>query len=165
MFVADEALLDVSFDAARARLAGLSLGGSLVTASQHAYGAGITDLARPGMPDSAPGVRLAEVHLRDLRLRDGSAVLTLRWEVISPWGGLFPALDADMTLSPVGERVTLLRLNGAYRLPPGPASEGLDELIVHRAAEATIQAFLNHVADAIAYPPDAAERELPGRLG
>jgi hypothetical protein len=34
--------------------------------------------------------------------------------------GLFPALDADITLTPAGEDATVLRLAGAYRPPLGP---------------------------------------------
>ena len=44
MFVGDEVLLDVSFTAARARLVNLLRGGLLLSASEDAYGQGITGL-------------------------------------------------------------------------------------------------------------------------
>ena len=118
MFVSDEVLLDVSFAAAQARLANLARGGSLLSASQAAYDDGITGMGRVGPRGSAPGMsRLVQVHFRDLVIREGSAMLTLRWETVGPGGGLFPALDADITLTPAGDQASLLKLAGAHRPP------------------------------------------------
>jgi hypothetical protein len=152
-------LLDVSFNAAQARLANLTREGTLLDASQDAYGQGIIGVVRIGPLGSAPGMsRLVEVHFRDLVIHENSAVLTLRWEAIGPGGGLFPALDADITLSPAGEDATLLTLAGAYRPPLGTLGARLDQAILQRVAAATIRAFLDRVVDAIAYPASAAER-------
>ncbi len=156
MFVGDEVLLEVSFVAARARLANLTRGSSLLSASREAYGEGITGLARVGPLGSAPGLsRLVEVHVRDLATSDDSAGLALRWEAAGPGGGLFPALDADLTVRSAGEQATTLTLVGAYRPPLGTLGAGLDRAILHRVAAATIGAFLTHVADAIVRPAPA----------
>ena len=137
VFISDEVLLSVSFAAAQARLANLARGGSLLSASQAAYDEGITGLVRVGPLGSGPGIsRLVQVHFRDLVTREGSAVLTLRWETAGPGGGLFPALDADITLTPAGEQVTSLKLAGAYRPPLGAVGAGLDGAILHRVATA-----------------------------
>jgi hypothetical protein len=158
VFVGDEVVLDVSFTAARARLANLTRGGVLLDASKDAYGDGITGLARVGPLGSAPGMsRLVQVHFQDLCAADDSAGLALRWEVTGPGGGLFPGLDADITLTRAGNQATLLKLNGAYRPPFGTLGAELDRAILHRVATATIRAFLNRVADAIVHPADAAE--------
>jgi hypothetical protein len=160
VFISDEVLLDVSFAAAQARLANLARGGSLLSASQAAYGDGITGLARVGPLGSGPGMsRLVRVHFRDLVTREGSAALALRWEAAGPCGGLYPALDADITLTPAGEQATVLKLAGAYRPPLGAAGAGLDRVILHRLAAATARTFMNRVAGAIAHPGGAAERE------
>jgi hypothetical protein len=45
----------------------------------------------------------------------------LRWNAIGPGGRLFPALDANITLTAHGEQATWLRLAGAYRPPLGAA--------------------------------------------
>jgi hypothetical protein len=159
MFAGEEMLLDVSFNAAQARLANLARGGTLLEASQDAYGEGITGVARIGSPGSVPGMsRLVEARFRDPVIRENSAVLTQRWEAIGPGGGLFTALDADITLSPAGDHATLLTLAGAYRPPPGALGARLDQAISQRVAAATIRAFLDRVADAIAHPASAAER-------
>jgi hypothetical protein len=151
VFVSDEVLLDVSFPAARARLAGLIRGGLLGSASARAYGEGITGLARSGPPGPAPGLPgLVQVHARELTAGDGSGRVALRWEAAGPAGGVFPALDADITLAPAGEQAATLTLTGVYRLPPGLAGPGLDRAVVLRCATAMIQAFLGHVIEAIA---------------
>jgi len=148
VFVADQALLGVSFSTAHARLAELTRDGSLVTASRDAYHDGVAGLVQPEPPGPPVEVGLAGVRLRDLLLRDGHAVLALRWETFGPGGVLFPALDADLTLTPSGPDITLLRLDGAYRMPPGPLG-GLNDATAHSVATATIKAFVSRIADAI----------------
>ena len=159
MFVGDEVLLDVSFKAARARLAKLTRDGSLVSASTDAYGEGITHLVGVGPPGAAPGMsRLVEVLFLDLVLHEDCAVLALRWEAVGPGGELFAALDADISLLPAGEQTALFSLAGAYRPPLGAPGAWLDRAILQRVAAVTIRTFINRVADAIAHPASAAER-------
>ncbi len=151
VFVSDQVLLDVSFPAARDALVSRIRGGLLGSASAQAYGEGLTGLARVGPPVPAPGVpRLIGVHYRDLTVRDDHARIALRWEVEGPAGGLFPALDADITLTSAGKHSATLTLTGAYRLPPGTAGPELDRAILLRVATATIRAFLHHVVEATA---------------
>ena len=157
MFVSDQVPLGTSFGAARAGLAALSRSGSLAGVSEAAYGEGIAALAQAGPPGSVPGVpRLVEVHFRDLVQRDDRAGLALRWQAAGPGGGMFPVLDADITLTPAGEHTTLLTLAGTYRPPLGALGAGLDRAILHRVAAATIRAFLSRIADAIVHPPASA---------
>jgi hypothetical protein len=159
VFVGDEVQLDISFVAARARLANLIRGGSLLSVSEGAYGEGIAGLARVGPLGSAPAIsRLVEVHVRDLAETADSAGLALRWAAAGPGGRLFPALDADLTLRPAGEQATVLALIGAYRPPMGGLGAGLDRAILHRVATATIRAFLSQVGDAIAHPDGVVAR-------
>jgi hypothetical protein len=117
MFVAAEVPLDLSFPAAAARLANLARSGLLTRASEGAYGDGLTGLVRVGPLGTAPGMsKLVKVHFLEVVTRGESAVLTLRWEATGPGGRLFPALDADIWLTPPGS------------IPPGyrwPGSTGL----------------------------------------
>jgi hypothetical protein len=118
MFVAAEELLDLSFPAAAARLANLARGGPLTRASEAAYGDGLTGLVRVGPLGAAPGMsKLVEVHFLEVVTCGESAVLALRWQATGPGGGLFPALDADMSLTPAREHSTRLSLAGVYRPP------------------------------------------------
>jgi hypothetical protein len=158
MFAGEEVRLEVSFNAAQARLANLIRSGSLVSASQHAYGEGITGLVRVGPLGATPGMsRIVKVRFRELVARGDSAVLAPRWETLGPGGRLFPALDADITLTPDGEQATLLTMGGAYRPPLGSLGARVDRAILRRAATATIRSFLTRVAEAIADPVRAAE--------
>ena len=158
VFVSGEASLDVSFTAAQVRLATLIGGGLLVSASAQAYSDGITALAAvgpPGLPLSP--YRLCQVHFQDLKAGGDCARLALRWEVTGP-GGLVPALDADITLTPGGKRSTTVTLTGVYRTPLGTVTAGLDWGIWHGVATATIRAFLRLLAEAIARVEEPAAK-------
>ena len=157
MFVAGEVLLDLSFPAAAARLASLARGGSLTRASQEAYDDGLTGLVRVGPLPAAAGMsKLAGVHVLDVATRGESAVLALRWEATGPGGRLFPALDADMSLTPAGQHSTRLSLAGAYRPPLAALGAGLDRAVVHEVADVMVQSLLARVADVLTRPPEPA---------
>jgi hypothetical protein len=158
MFIRDEERMAVSFGAASAALAHLARRGWLRYASEVAYGAGTGGLAGYAAPGPVPVTsRLLAVHVRELITRRGSVDLALRWEADGP-GGPFPALDADLTLSPVGEHATTLVVAGVYRVPPGDVRDGPDRAIVCRIAGDTIQTFLGLMAAAITAPAPGAER-------
>jgi hypothetical protein len=153
MFVGDEVVLDVSFAVARARLADLTGSNLLRSASEDAYGAGITGLARVGPLGLGKVVR---VHVRQLAETGGHAGLAIRWEATGPAGGLFPALDADITLVRVGQ-TTLLVLAGVYRPPLGPLGTALDRAALHGVAAATVRNFLGRLAASITSPGAAPQ--------
>jgi hypothetical protein len=100
--------------------------------------------------------KLVEVRFQNLVKRDDYAGLAVRWEATGPGGGLFPALDADITVTPAGEQTTLLKLTGTYRPPLGALGTMLDMAILHRIAIRTIRTFLNRIAAALAHPPASA---------
>jgi hypothetical protein len=153
MFIDDEVPLEVGLDAARAGLANLAVSDGLISASEDAYGEGVTELIRVGPLGSGPGMsKLVRVRFQDLTERGGSAGLAVRWEATGPGGGLFPALDANVTVSAVDERTAVLRLAGSYRPPLGTLGTALDAAILHRVATATIRTFLNDIAAAITHP-------------
>ena len=157
MFVAAEMGLDLSFPAAAARLANLARGGSLTRVSEEAYGDGLTGLVWVGPVSAVPGVsKLVQVHVRDVVTRGESAVLALRWQAAGPGGRLFPALDADMSLTPAGERSARLSLAGVYRLPLAALGAGLDRAVFHKVADATVRSLLARVADVLGLPPESA---------
>jgi len=150
VFVGAEAVLNVSFDAARAGLARALGGERLVTASADAYGEWSKGMALVGPRGAGWSVsRLVEVRFRELVTRGNTAVLTLRWEAVGSSGGLFPVLDADITLAPYGSAASLLSLSGAYRPPLGALGAALDHVVLHRVAEATIQGFVNQLSEAV----------------
>jgi hypothetical protein len=124
MFVGDEVLLDVSFTAARARLVNLIRGGGLLSASEDAYGQGITGLVRVGPAGLS---RLVQVQARELAERDGCAGLAIRWEVT---GAAWPRAKTN-GCSPAPRTIcasctgTALRAKLTVKHPP-PAAETQD---------------------------------------
>ena len=71
-------------------------------------------------------------------------------------------LDADLAISPGGEdgtpaarRSARLALAGAYRPPLGRLGAGLDQVVLHRAATATMRQLLGSVAETITSPATA----------
>ena len=154
VFVGDHILMDVGLDTARRQLERLAADGLLLSASEHAYGAGIADLVETA--GLAAGMsRLVGVQPGDLMETDGCARLWLRWEAIGSDGTLFPALDADLTLSPATESTTVLTLAGVYRLPEH-AGAGFDPGIVRCFAAVTIDSFIARLACALMHPAGSA---------
>lgn len=153
MFVGDEVLLEVSFAVAREGLARLAESGALIGASQDAYSHEGAHL-RVGVAGLS---KLVRVQVRELAQTDTSAGLAIRWEATGSGGRLFPVLDADIRVAPVGERVALLTIAGSYRPPLGSLGEALDRAILHRVATATISSFLAQVAAQIGGHPGGDE--------
>jgi hypothetical protein len=159
VFVRDEVLLDVSFAAARARLARLTDGGLLLGTSQAAYRDGTAGTARVGVAGLS---RLVRVQVCELAATGDSAGLAIRWEAAAPGGGLFPVLDADIRLAAAGDGMTLLTLAGSYRPPFGPVGEMLDRAVLHHVAAATVENFVSQVARGITGHNGQAETAAAG---
>ena len=149
MFVRHELRLGIGFAAARAVLHDLVHSGALADASRQAYAEGITGLHRALTPTAEAELpELLDVQVRERPTRATTTALALRWEVWDPASGLFPALDADLTLS-TDHPATLLTLAGAYRPPPAFTAARPDRGIVHQAASATTARFVRRLADAL----------------
>jgi hypothetical protein len=150
MFVQEEARLPVGFAVACTGLARLARGGRLLDASQGAYGDGVTGLAKVGPPGTWPDLsKLVMIQVGDMAVTDDSARLPLRWEATGTGSGLFPALDADIAVTPDGEDATTLILTGVYRPPLGKLGALLDHAILSHVATATIRDFVGRLAQAI----------------
>lgn len=62
---------------------------------------------------------------------------------------MFPHLEADLEIAPVGSTCTQISLRGRYDPPMGEFGERLDASVLHRVAEATVRSFLYRVADSL----------------
>jgi hypothetical protein len=92
--------------------------------------------------------RLAKkVFLRAGRAVDstGSAYLPLRLEATGP-KGLFPELDADLTIEPAGSNGTKLTLRGSYRPPLDGFGKVLDRVALHKLAERSLQGLVERLS-------------------
>jgi hypothetical protein len=157
MFLSDQRVLTVSIGAARARLANLVDGGWLGGASRAVYQEGMDHLVRVGPVGGLPGVsRLVRVQFLDPVDRGDSVTRGMRWEAIGVTGGLFPVLDANITLTTEGEKSTLMTLTAVYRPALGALGAGLDRVLLHRVAAATVHSLMTSMARALESPAPAA---------
>jgi hypothetical protein len=162
MFVREEARLPVGFAAACTTLLRLAGGGRLLDASHGAYGDGMSGLAKVGPPGTWPDLsKLVMIHVGDVVASGDEARLPLRWEATGPGNGLFPALDADVTITPAGDHAAILTLTGVYRPPLGRLGGLLDRAVLSRVAAATIRDFVGRLAQAI---EDSSTQDQPGDM-
>jgi hypothetical protein len=154
MFLAEEVIVSTGFGQAQARLVSLLYGKWLAKASQAAYGETVTGLLRVG-PAGVVATKLVRVSFLDPICRDDVMSMGLRWEAAGGTGGLFPVLDATITVCPDEEETARLTLAGCYRPPLGRLGAALDTVILHRVATATVRSLLQSVADAIVSPMPA----------
>jgi hypothetical protein len=89
-------------------------------------------------------------------VRSGSKVVfPLRWAASGP-AGLFPSLDADLEVAPVGDGRTQLAMSARYVPPFGGVGRVIDRAVLSRVAEATLKDFLDRVADTMMIPAERA---------
>ncbi len=81
-------------------------------------------------------------------------VFPLRW-TSSGAAGLFPSLDADLEVAPLGPGRTQLAMSARYVPPFGPVGRAVDRAVLSRVAEATLKDFLDRVAETILEKWDA----------
>jgi len=62
---------------------------------------------------------------------------------------LFPMMRADLQLQLVSKESTQIRLSGSYTVPLGSIGQIFDDALLHRVAEATIENFVNRIAEAL----------------
>lgn len=166
MFVSDERPLSAGFDDAALRLARLGSSGWIHGRSEAVYEGGLEYLLRVGPLGAVPGAsKLVRVRLAEPVCRGGDISVGVRWEAAGPGGRLFPALDADIRLSHDGGQAARVSLTGTYRPPLGTVGGGLDRLLLHAVASATVRALLTTIADALdgkpASPWEAAKPWQP----
>ncbi len=158
MFVGQDLTIDIGYRSAQARFANLLRGSWLTEVSEAAYDGGLSGLLRvgPAMPVAA---KLVWVSVLDPVYRAEAMTVGLRWEATGPAGNLFPVLDADIAISPGGQEGTpaaeesaRLALTGTYRPPLGQLGAGLDRVVLHRVATATMRRLLGSVAETISNP-------------
>jgi len=165
MFVSEQRVLSVSIGAARTRLANLVHDGWLAGVAEAAYRGGVDQLLRVGPFGDVPGLsRKVRVQFLDPVDHGDAVTVGMRWAAAGVTGGLFPVLDADIELAAEGQEDTRVTLTGVYRPPLGSVGAGLDRVLLHRVATASIGSLLDHLAHALsATAPAADEAGAPVR--
>lgn len=89
--------------------------------------------------------REVRVRIRGTRHRGESIVISLTWEDAQR-RGLFPVLDGDLELAPLGAEACRLTLSATYTPPLGELGADLDRALLHHVAQSTVRSFLHQVA-------------------
>lgn len=115
-------------------------------------------LAEVGFGDQIRVARTVAIDVGEPVSMSGKTVLPLRWSPVGP-DGLFPALDADLEIAPLGSHRSQLAMSARYVPPLGAVGRVVDRAVLFRVAEATLKDFLDRVrASLVADAPGAAHR-------
>jgi len=79
------------------------------------------------------------------RNRANALVIPLAWEP-TKLQALFPVLNGDMELAPIGQGHCRLTLSASYVPPLGELGTHLDHALLHHVAQSTVRSFLARVA-------------------
>jgi hypothetical protein len=105
-------------------------------------------LAEVGFGDDVRVARKVEIEFGEPVRMPSKTVIPLRWEAAGA-AGLFPALEADLEIAPLGPSRTQVAMSARYVPPLGAVGRAIDRAVLFRVAEATLKDFLDHVADAL----------------
>ncbi len=143
MLIHDFVQVEASLEAVCGRLLGVHRTWIADDASSaYADGERLCGQVQPGAR-SAPAAGRVHVDLgRSYRRGDGW-VMPIHWWATRP-ARLFPTLDADLEIMPLGPGVVMLTLMGHYD-PPSGNGHNLDRVLLHRVAEASVRGFLRRL--------------------
>ena len=149
MFIEDFIDVDRQFPEAWARLM-TGAAGWMASCAERAEEAGADIVLRIG-PSGAlsPARRRVRVHVGPPRQRGDGLAVSIEWKTIR-LRGLFPTLEGDLEVSPLGGDRCRLTLSGQYSPPLGPIGASLDRRVLHRVAESTVRMFLSGLAERLA---------------
>jgi len=132
--------------------------------AEAAYDEGEELLSRVGPFGPVPGLSKAvKVYGGKVRDRGEGFVMPLRWSATGP-AELFPVMEADLEVSPLGSGESQLRLSGSYDPPLGSIGRQLDRLLLHQLAEATVRAFLSQLVSALLNLSEAEVADSSDRI-
>jgi hypothetical protein len=129
--------------------------------AQHANHRGDELLAEVGFGDDVRVVRTVAIELARPVHMPTKTVLPLRWRATGSTG-LFPSLDADLEIAPLGPGRAQLAISARYVPPLGIVGRAIDRAVLFRIAEATLKDFLDRVAAAVASSANARVPEGAG---
>lgn len=117
-------------------------------------------LAEVGFGDAIRISRKVEIELGPPMRSTTKTVIPLRWHATEV-AGLFPSLDADLEIAPLGPHRTQLAMSARYVPPLGMVGKALDRAILSRVAEATLKDFLDRVREALLTGASSGVNRLP----
>ena len=163
-FVHDFLDIPVGFDAAT-HARGSVEPDWLASVATHGMAAGGELRLRAVPPDSAiplPSKR-GRVDVETPYCRGDAWVLPFHWRAIGA-AALFPQIEAELQVAPLGDGEVRISLSGNYRPPLGEVGHVADAVLLHRLAERSMRVFLTTLADGLLAVSRAAAAPPPGRL-
>ena len=88
------------------------------------------------------------LHVGRARIRRDGVAFPVTWRATGPTM-LFPRMEADLVVSPIGTRSSSLVFEGTYEPPFGFVGGALDRLVMNRIAEMTVKIWVDHVARSV----------------
>lgn len=113
-----------------------------------AYREGESLRARLSVGDSSALAKTVHLELGQPIHGSRHTTIPMTWTA-SGTPGLFPRMEADLVLAPVGPRSSQVSLRGSYEPPLGPVGKALDRAVFHRIAEASVKGFVDRIARAL----------------
>jgi hypothetical protein len=107
-------------------------------------------------------IEVRGVHDKVSALGERRTELELAWTAASA-AGLFPSMEATLSVYPISAHETQIDLNGRYRPPLGVVGNALDALVGHRLAEASVLRFVQDMATRLQAELDATAVGATGR--
>jgi len=101
--------------------------------------------------------KMVELEMKDRSAGPDQVVLAVSWTAT---GGtvLFPRMEADLKMQPLGPDLTQLSFEGSYEPPLGLPGAVLDRWALHRVAEVCVKNFVDRVAQDLDATADADDR-------
>ncbi|MGZ8580919.1 MAG: hypothetical protein ACXWW9_06510 [Actinomycetota bacterium] len=116
-------------------------------------------LAEVGFGDDVRVARRVAIEFGEPVRMPSKTVVPIRWSAIGA-SGLFPALDADLEIAPLGPHRSQLAMSARYVPPLGAVGRAIDRAVLFRVAEATLKDFLDRVKDSLLAEPEDVHRPV-----
>ena len=119
--------------------------------AEQANHVGDTLLADVGFGEHLRIARTVALELGEPITMATKTLIPLRWEATGP-KGVFPSLEADLEIAPLGTDRTQLAMSARYVPPMGAVGRAMNRTMLFRVAEATLKDFLDRVGRALMAP-------------
>lgn len=146
MFVEASAPVALPVAAARAALAVALAGPGMAEESSRAYAQGLSAVHDV---EARRVSKKVQIHTLPSRTVGETTVVPIRWEATGVAGDVFPALDADLCLTPVNDVTSLLSLIGRYAPPFGLVGQALDRTLLSGTAQTSVDSFVRGLSAAM----------------
>jgi hypothetical protein len=102
-------------------------------------------------PSRATPAKKVEVELGITTRSGESLVIPVTWWATGA-SALFPRMDGDLTISPLGPDQSSVSFQGVYEPPLGPMGRLLDRSVLRRVADSTVKAWVDRLVTETATP-------------